>query len=322
MRTRWGRRRRPARLATLALLAAVAAAMVAGGALSGPARASVARREPTRAVARVTIVAAENFWGSIVKQLAGDHGSVTSIITNPATDPHSYEAKPSDSRAVAGARYVVVNGVGYDPWAQKAVDANPSSGRKVLVVGEFLGLKDGDNPHEWYSPDSVQRFIDRVTGDLQQLDPGDSQYFDAQRARFGTVALQPYHAVIAQIRQQYAGTPIGASESIVSPLADGLGLKLVTPASFLKAIAEGTDPTAADKETVDQQVKTRQIKVFVYNSQNSTPDVRAIVRQAKAEGIPVTTVTETLTPANTTFQAWQAREFLALQAALAKATGR
>src|SRR4030088_2431857 len=146
MRTRWGRRRRPATSATLALLAAVVAGMLAGAALTGPAQAAVARREPTRAAARVTIVAAENFWGSIVKQLAGDHGSVTSIITNPATDPHSYEAKPSDTRPIAGARCVVVNGIGYGPWAQKGVDANPSSGRKVLVVGDSLGLKDGDNP--------------------------------------------------------------------------------------------------------------------------------------------------------------------------------
>jgi zinc/manganese transport system substrate-binding protein len=271
--------------------------------------------------ARVHVVAAENFWGSIVKQLAGSHATVTSIITNPATDPHSYEAKPSDSRALASANYVVLNGIGYDSWAQKALDANPSSGRRVLVVGDLLGLHDGDNPHQWYSPDSVQVFIDRVTRDLQRLERRDASSFAALRTQFETVGLQQYHAVIATIRQKYAATPIGASESIFSPLAASLGLKLLTPPSFLKAIAEGTDPSAADKETVDAQVKTKQIKVFVFNSQNATPDVRAIVQQAKAEAVPVTTVTETLTPAGATFQAWQVRELRELQAALGKATG-
>jgi zinc/manganese transport system substrate-binding protein len=299
------------------VLAAAAAGLLVTLGVASPAGASGA----TRPAARITVVAAENFWGSIVKQLAGSHADVTSIIANPATDPHSYEAKPSDSRAIAGARYVIVTGVGYDPWANKALDANPSSGRKVLVVGDLLGLKDGDNPHQWYSPDSVQRFINRVTSDLERLDPRDTHSFDALRSQFETVGLKPYHAVIASIRQQYAGTPVGASESIVAPLAAGLGLKVLTPPSFLKAIAEGTDPSAADKETIDQQVKAKQIKVFVFNSQNSTPDVQAIVQLAKAEAIPVTTVTETLTPANATFQAWQVKELVALQAALAKATG-
>ncbi len=97
-------------------------------------------------------------------------------------------------------------------------------------------------------------------------------------------------------------------------------MKLLTPPSFLKAIAEGTDPTAADKETIDQQVRTKQIKVFVFNSQNSTRDVQAIVKLAKAQGVPVTTVTETLAPPGATFQAWQVKELLALHAALVKAT--
>jgi zinc/manganese transport system substrate-binding protein len=264
----------------------------------------------------MTVVVAENFWGSLVKQLAGAKANVTSIITNPSTDPHSYEAKPSDDRSIAGAKYVIVNGLGYDPWAQ-----NPSSGRKVLVVGRLFGLHDGDNPHQWYSPGSVARFIDRVTGDLEELDASDAAYFASRRSVLLANGLSQYHALIKQIRARYAGTPVGASESIFSPLAQGLGLQLVTPATFLKAIAEGTDPTAADKETVDQQVKARQIKVFVFNSQNSTPDVQAIVKEARAENIPVTTVTETLAPASATFQAWQVRQLTALQGALARAVG-
>ena len=95
----------------------------------------------------------------------------------------------------------------------------------------------------------------------------------------------------------------------------------MTPESFLDAVAEGTDPTAHDKATVDSQVKDHQIKVFVFNSQNSTPDVQAIVKAARAQGIPISTVTETLAPANVTFQAWQVKQLKALEAALKKATG-
>jgi zinc/manganese transport system substrate-binding protein len=114
---------------------------------------------------------------------------------------------------------------------------------------------------------------------------------------------------------------VGASESIFAPLAQALGLRLLTPPSFLEAISEGTEPTAADKQTIDRQIASHAIKVYVYNSQNATPDVQAQVDAARTAGIPVTTITETLSPASVTFQAWQVSELAALQAALAKATG-
>ena len=269
---------------------------------------------------KLEVVAAENVWGSIVKQLAGNKATVSSIITNPDTDPHDYEAKPSDVRKIASARYVVENGAGYDGWAQKALDANPRSDRKVLNVGKLVGVPDGGNPHQWYSPHSVQMFIDRVTSDLESLDPKDAASFDAQRTLYVSTGLRQYTDLIASIEQQYSGTPVGASESIFSPLADALGLDLLTPESFLAAVSEGTDPTGQDKATVDDQVKTKQIKVFVFNSQNSTPDVKAVVKAAKAERIPVATFTETLAPASATFQAWQTRQLRALQAALAEGT--
>jgi zinc/manganese transport system substrate-binding protein len=316
MRGRATTTRRFGSVVGLALLLAVTTTAVAPSAARAAVRAG---RDASRPA--ISIVVAENFWGSLVKQLAGSKANVTSIITKPATDPHSYEATPSDERTIAGARYVIVNGIGYDPWAQQALDANPSSGRKVLVVGQLLGLHDGDNPHQWYSPANVARVIDRVTSDLQSLDAKDVTYFAARRTALVNVGLAQYHSLINQIRATYGGTPVGASESIVSPLAAGLGLNLITPPTFLKAIAEGTDPTAADQETIDQQVKTHQIKVFVFNSQNSTPDVHAIVQAARAEHIPVTTVTETLTPASATFQAWQVSELAALRAALARAAG-
>jgi zinc/manganese transport system substrate-binding protein len=131
-----------------------------------------------------------------------------------------------------------------------------------------------------------------------------------------------YNKLISDIKSKYAGTPIGASESIVTPLAAGLGLKMLTPETFLNAISEGSDPTAADKTTVDAQIKGKQIKVYVYNSQNSTPDVQTQVDSAKAAGIPVATVTETLIPADATFQDWQAKQLQGIEQVLAQATGK
>jgi zinc/manganese transport system substrate-binding protein len=265
-------------------------------------------------------VAAENIWGSIAAQLGGDRVSVKSIIDNPATDPHDYEATTSDARAFASARYVIVNGVGYDSWAAKLVSANPVSGRIVLDIGDLVGVNDGDNPHLWYFPDDVAQVIDRVTSDLEQLDPPDAAYFDARHEAYATTGLAKYHELLAGIKATYTGTPVGASESVFVGLAQFLGLDLATPARYLDAISEGIEPTAGDKATVDAQIAQGKIKVFVYNSQNATPDVQTVVKAAKAKHIPVTTVTETLSPAGATFQDWQVAQLEQLQAALAGGT--
>jgi zinc/manganese transport system substrate-binding protein len=270
----------------------------------------------------VQVVAAENFWGSIAAQLGGDRVHVTSVITSPATDPHNYEPTAADARAMAGAQLAIVNGIGYDPWAGKLIAANPVDGRVVLTVGDLVGIRPGGNPHRWYSPADVQKVIDQLVRDYTKLDPKDAGYFQQQRARFETRGLGRYKRLIGTIKRTYHGVSVGASESIFAPLAQALGLKLVTPASFLKAVSEGTEPTAADKTTIDRQLASRQIKVWVFNSQNSTPDVQRITDAARKQGIPVTTITETPTPAAVSFQDWQSRQLEALAAALAKATGR
>jgi len=268
------------------------------------------------------VVAAENFWGSIASQLGGSRVRVESVITSPATDPHDYEPTAADARTLAGAQLVIENGIGYDPWAEKLIAANPVSGRIVLNAGDLLGIKPGGNPHRWYSPHDVQRMIDAIVRDLAKLEPKNSSYFARQKTRFEASGLAQYKGLIATIKRKFHGVPVGASESIFAPLAQSLGLRLLTPPTFLKAISEGADPTAADKTTIDRQVAGKQIKVWVFNSQNSTPDVKRVTEAASRRGIPVTTITETLVPASASFQDWQSRQLRALAAALAQATGR
>jgi zinc/manganese transport system substrate-binding protein len=301
---------------TAALVASLAAlVLVTGGCGDSPGSAA-ARGSGVQAVA------AENFWGSLATQLGGSKAHVRSVITSPATDPHDYEPTAADARMIAGAQLVIVNGIGYDPWAQKLIAANPVSGRIVLNVGDLLGVKAGGNPHRWYSPGNVQRVIGEIVRDYRKLDPTDADYFAQQRSRFERPGLARYKQLIATIRGKYRGIPVGASESIFAPLAQALGLRLLTPPSYLNAISEGTEPTAADKTTIDDQIAARRIKVWVYNSQNSTPDVKRITDAARKKGIRITTITETLMPPSASFQAWQSRQLESLAAALAKATGQ
>jgi zinc/manganese transport system substrate-binding protein len=274
------------------------------------------------AAGKLQVVAAENFWGSIASQLGGGKVAVSSIIVNPDTDPHSYEATASDGAAIARSQMAIVNGIGYDSWASKLLAANPASGRVVLDAGKLLGLNAGNNPHQWYSPPSVQRVIAQIALDYERLDPKDASYFEQRRTLFQTRELAEYNRLRSAIRARYGGVPVGYSESIFQPLGGDLGLRLLTPYSFAKAIAEGVDVSAADKQTVDRQAEEGAIKVWVYNSQNATPDVQRVNQLARAAHIPVTTVTETLAPASDTFQQWQTAQLASLRAALHQATGR
>jgi zinc/manganese transport system substrate-binding protein len=309
------RRLAPVSLGTSAAVLAALALMLAGCDSSGPA--------PSRAPGgRFQVVAAENFWGSIAAQLAGSKANVTSIIVNPGTDPHSYEPNAQDARALAGAQLAIVNGIGYDNWAPKLLAASPLSGRLVLDVGKLLNLHEGDNPHQWYSPASVARVVARIAADYAALEPNAATYFAQRKRLFLTRDLARYDALREEIRAKYAGTPVGYSESIFRPLGEDLGLKLITPYSFAKAIAEGTDVSAEDKQRTDTQARKRLIKIWVFNSQNVTPDVQRINEIAHERKIPIATVTETLSPASDSFEQWQVAELEGIARALHEATGR
>jgi zinc/manganese transport system substrate-binding protein len=281
-------------------------------------------REPNEepASGRLQVVAAENFWGSVAAQLGGAKVDVQSIIVNPDTDPHSYEPTAQDARTMAGAQMAIVNGIGYDEWASHLLAANPSGKRVLLDVGSLLGLGQGENPHQWYSPAHVHVVIDRVTAGYDRLRPADAGYFAGQKKAFETGALARYDELIKQIKARYAGVAVGYSESIFQPLGEALGLKLLTPYSFTKAIAEGGEVSAQDKQTVDRQVSSRRVKVWVFNSQNVTPDVQRVNELARAARIPIATVTETLSPASANFEQWQVVQLERLRSALREATGR
>ena len=265
------------------------------------------------------MVAAENFWGSLAAQLAGDRASVTSIVVAPGADPHSYQPSAPDARRIAGANMVIVNGLGYDEWASQLLRSSPSSARVVLDVGKTLRLPAGANPHRWYYPRDVRAVIAAITAGYERLDPADAAYFAARRVQLERRGLARYDALRAAIRARYRGVPVGYSESIFQGLGEDLGLKLATPPSFARAVAEGTDVTAADKRTVDEQAQRREIAVWIFNSQNVTPDVQRVNGLVRAARIPIVEVTETLTPAGASFQAWQVAQLERLLRALGRA---
>jgi zinc/manganese transport system substrate-binding protein len=242
-------------------------------------------------------------------------------VANPDADPHDYEPTADDARAISTARYVIFNGVGYDEWARRIVDSNDDPAQTILDIGALVGANAGDNPHRWYFPDDVRKVVDRIADDLKKIDPAHAATFDQRKADFESNQFKRYTDALDEIRQKYSGVPVGASESLFVGIANGTGLDLATPLSFVNAISEGVDPTVDDKSTVENQIATKAIKVLVFNPQNSTPEVANLVDAARRQGIPVVEFTETLVPQGATFVDWQVAQLTALSNALATASG-
>ncbi|MGA2231107.1 MAG: zinc ABC transporter substrate-binding protein [Tepidisphaeraceae bacterium] len=285
----------------------------------------VIRKPPESSAAHsplITVIAGENFWGSLISQLGGNQVSVTSIVSDPNADPHEYESNAEDAKLFATANYVVLNGAGYDSWGNSLLSASTNANRKVLVVADLLGKKDGDNPHFWYSPDYVNRVITQMESDLISLDPKDTAYFQSQYAALQS-SLAEYQNRIANIKTAFGGTKVASTESIFVYLADAAGLNLISPAEFIDAVAEGNDPPASSVVTFEKQLQAHEPQVLVYNEQTVTPLTENMKKLAAESSIPTMGITETIQPPDATFQEWMNAQLLTLQNALnAKALGK
>jgi zinc/manganese transport system substrate-binding protein len=299
---------------------AVLGCVICIGALLGGCAATGAASVGSKGV--LEVVAGENFWGSLAAQLGGDRVHVTSIVSDPNTDPHDYESSPADARLFATADYVLLNGAGYDDWASRLLAAQPRAGRKVFTVATLLGKKDGDNPHFWYDPAYVFEVIDHITADYKAIEPKQSSYF-ASRYEAVQKDLAQYRQQLVNIQQHFARTAVAATESIFQYLARYLHLDLVTPYAFMKAVAEGNDPPSSSEATFEQQIRARAFDVLVYNAQTVTPLTTSIRQQAGQRNIPVVGVSETIEPPTATFEEWMDAQLDLLTHALeAQAVGR
>jgi zinc/manganese transport system substrate-binding protein len=266
----------------------------------------------------IDVVAGENFWGSLVSQLGGNHTSVTSIVTDPNTDPHEYEANTSTDVAITDAQYIIVNGVGYDDWALSIISADgKGSSQLVLNVGDLNGVSVGGgivsgNPHMWYNPVYVNNTVAAMYSDLVYLQPSSTAYFQANYATLNLSLAQLYGRA-TQIRDEFAGTVVASTESIFVYLANYTHLDLVSPPEFMEAIAEGNDPPAASVVDFQCQLESGHVKLLIYNEQTVTPVTTNMKSIAASNNITIVGVTETIQPPGVSFQTWMYAEYLQLQ---------
>jgi zinc/manganese transport system substrate-binding protein len=304
MRTRSG---------VLAAVLPLAAALLASACSSSPAASG---QTAAASGATITAIGAENEYANVIQQVGGKYVQVSAIMSNPNTDPHTYEASPAIAREISNAKLIVQNGVGYDTWATTIENAAPDPGRKVINVQQLLGLPDSTaNPHLWYKPATMPAVASAIAADLAAIQPAHAAYFKANAAAF-TASLAAWNQAIAKFKAAYPSTPVATTEPVADYMLQAAGADNLTPWAFQADIMNGTDPApqlvAAERALFTQH----KVKAFLYNQQVTSPLTQSIITLAQANGIPVVGVYETMPVPGYDFQSWMTAEVNALDKAV------
>jgi zinc/manganese transport system substrate-binding protein len=267
----------------------------------------------------IGIVAAENFYGDVARQVGGDRVVVLSILNNPDQDPHLFETTPAVVRKVADARIVIFNGANYDPWMQKLLDAAPRSGRTVISVATIVGRKTGDNPHLWYDPATMPAVAKALAEALGNTEPAHKAEYDL-RLRSFLASLRPLDQKIADMRAKYAGVAVTATEPVFGYMANALGLT-VRNERFQMAVMNDTEPAARDLAAFENDLTKANVNVLLHNKQVTSSLASRLINIARRAHVPVVGITET-EPANADYVDWMKGQLDELDQALQSSNKR
>ncbi|WP_436493375.1 metal ABC transporter solute-binding protein, Zn/Mn family [Actinokineospora sp. HUAS TT18] len=278
---------------------------------------------------KVAVVTSTIVWGSVVRAVGGDRVAVKSVISDPAGDPHGYEAKPADSAAFQGAKLAVSNGGGYDDFFAGLADNAGGDLRKIVAVD--LAEKheepsaapaeaghDHANEHVWYDFHTVEAVAGKIADELSAVDAAHKDEYAANAKAF-SAKLEELEAKAEAIGKAKPGAKVVASEPVAGLLLEHAGLTDATPEEFAEAIEEETDPPAAAVAETEALVTGKQVVALIYNEQTETPVTKSIKDKAVAAGIPVVAVTETLPQGVTSYLDWMTKQVDSLSGALAAA---
>ncbi|MDN4646893.1 metal ABC transporter solute-binding protein, Zn/Mn family [Curtobacterium sp. PsM8] len=268
---------------------------------------------------KITVVGAENEYSDVAAQIGGKYVSASAVMSDPNTDPHTFEASASVARELSSAQLVIQNGVGYDDFMAKLEKASPNSDRKVITAQTLLGLPDSTrNPHLWYDPKTMPAVAAAIATDLEKLDPAHKSTFAQNLTTFDD-SLRTWTSALASFKSAHGGTPVAVTEPVADYALEAAGVDIKTPWSLQAAIMNDTDPSPQQSAAQDSLFTSKQVKVFLYNQQVTDSITAHYLSLAHANGVPVVGVYETM-PTGYTYQRWMEAELAALAKAVTDGT--
>jgi zinc/manganese transport system substrate-binding protein len=304
------------RTRSVARTAALSLAMAAATALLATACSSATAVAHTSGTDSIQAIGAENEYANVIQQIGGKYVQVTAIMSNPNTDPHTFEASPAVARGISNASLIVQNGVGYDTWATDIEKAVPASSRKIVDVQQLLGLPDSTpNPHLWYNPGTMPKVATAIANDLAAIQPAHANYFKANAVKF-TQNLSAWTQAIAAFKAAHPSTPVATTEPVADYMLQAAGADNLTPFAFQADIMNGTDPSPQNVASEKALFTEHKVKVFLYNQQVTDTLTNSFIDLAHANGVPVVGVYETMPTPGYDYQTWMTAEVNALDKAV------
>jgi zinc/manganese transport system substrate-binding protein len=308
------------RISALAAALPLAATLLASACSSSASSTGTSGSASTTSDATITAIGAENEYANVIQQVGGKYVHADAIMSNPATDPHTFEASPAVAQEVSQAKLIVQNGVGYDTWATTIENAAPDSSRKVINVQQLLGLPDSTpNPHLWYQPTTMPAVANAIAADLAAIEPAHAAYFKANAAAFIT-SLAAWNQALAQFKTAHPGTPVATTEPVADYMLQAAGANNMTPFPFQADIMNGTDPSPQNVAAEKALFTQHKVKAFLYNQQVTSSLTQSFISLAQANGVPVVGVYETMPTPGYDFQSWMLAEVNALNKAVTDKT--
>ncbi|MEU6098774.1 zinc ABC transporter substrate-binding protein [Streptomyces sp. NPDC047079] len=299
--------------ASLALLAGCGSSSDSGG------DGSSASDSASSSTSRISVVASTNVYGDIVGQIGAGKVDVTSLISDPGQDPHSYEANTQNQLILSKAKLVIENGGGYDDFIDRMLKSSNSSAEVInaVKVSGKTAPKGGElNEHVWYDFPAVAKIADSIADALGKADPDNAATFTKNAETFKS-KLTPLETKEAQLKKEHSGGGIAITEPVPLYMTEASGLVNKTPEEFSAAVEEGSDVSPKVLQETLALFTGKQVKALVYNAQTSGPQTEKVESAAKSAGIPAVPVTETL-PKGKDYLGWMTSNVDALANALAK----
>lgn len=265
------------------------------------------------AQAMIHVVAAENFYGEVAKQLGGPYISVFSIVNNVSQDPHLFTVSPSIAKKIADADIIIYNGADYDPWMKPLLSTHAMLHQRVIVVSDLICLQRGANPHIWYKPETMPIFATEMVRMLSADDPAHADYFSKQLQTFQR-KYQMIFITVKRLNAKYKNLPIIATEPIFNDMAERLGL-VMQGQGFQQSMMNDIAPTITQIQAFESALRHRTVRLLIYNKQVSNPMTERMLALAKQQNIPVIGVTETL-PLSMTYVQWMLEQLSEVERAL------
>ncbi|MEG4285243.1 zinc ABC transporter substrate-binding protein [Microcoleus sp. A006_D1] len=250
------------------------------------------------------VVATTGVICDITKEIAQSSIDTTCLI-KPGEDPHAYQTKPEDRKAIETANLILYGGYNHEPSIIKLIKSSSNSAPKIAVhelavpkplMGEHEhehGPEDkaeskphaeGEkvpDPHVWHNPKNGVRMVETIRDELIKVAPANTQLYTSNAAKL----TDDLEKIDTWIKAQIATIPANKRKLVtthdaLSYYADAYGLEI---AGALQGVTTEEQPTAARIAELSSEIKTAGVPTIFAETTTNPKLMETVAREANVK---------------------------------------